>query len=211
MAKENGRRIKHKNCSYLESDVLPLLILATRENYKFTDTRTWMLIAHQTAGNGCHQNYLMGTVLKPRTSVLPTLQEIVGGWYGSNYGFTERPLSGVLRYRAQLRKIDVDCERSYPDFEEGMYPIDCTRDNLQRMTTERLPVNLDKLVNWKNGLEFSEATLIRKLVAQRPACSLATLQAAGRPPRLTGSIVTVGTASIIATRAWSPAPLYPLR
>lgn len=151
---------------------LPLLVLGVRvkdwefkdeenaRDYKFAKTRTWHRIVHQTAGLACHQKHLTGTIITPKTGeVAMGLSGIATEWYDSNVGIGGASLENILKYRESLLKIGLDCNYSYPDFEEGFYPID--PEYARQISAEPLPSNLDDLIEWDSGLSRAIGSINR--------------------------------------------------
>jgi hypothetical protein len=142
-------RIDHSKCEYIDEKSLPILVLATESDYDFAPGRSWRYIAHQTAGLACHQIYLLATILTPKGGVAEKMNQISERWLDSNCGALGTSLDEILEYRSQLNSLlGVDCDNSYRGFEEAIYPIDCTAQNLAKLTDEILPQNLDDLVVW---------------------------------------------------------------
>ncbi len=144
---------------YLNEEELPVLLLGIVEKeynfrkYNFNKKRKWRKIAHQTAGVSCHQHYIVGTILTPRKNIKRKLLAICDMWLDTNC--SKHPsLDEILTYRAQLKNLlGVDCNYTYMDFEEAIYPIDCSRETIRKLAIDNLPVNLDNLINWnKNEL-----------------------------------------------------------
>jgi hypothetical protein len=143
-------QINPKKCKYLQDvSSLPLLVLATPHQYHFKKSRKWLKIAHQTAGHSCHQHYFMGSLLKPKANVKKSMEVISKHWLDSDIS-SPATLDKVLEYRKQIIELlGVDCNNSYSDFEEAIYPIDCTPENLEKLASDKLPKNLDTLITWK--------------------------------------------------------------
>ncbi|MEK6861284.1 MAG: hypothetical protein AABY07_04900, partial [Nanoarchaeota archaeon] len=76
-------------------------------------------------------------------------------WLDSDCGlFSVVSLEEILEYRGQLNKLlDVDCDLSYKDFEEGIYPIDCSVENIRKLVLEEVPNHLDELIKWEHEFE----------------------------------------------------------
>ena len=145
------KSLNGESCKYFEDYKLPILVLATKYPYKFKKTRKFISIAHQTAGHGCHQHYMMGTVLVPKRDVFKKMRLIDEEWLNSDCGIFSTSLDSILLYREHLDEyLNVDSNLSYMDFEEGIYPIDCTRENIKKLTDEKLPEDLDDLIQWKD-------------------------------------------------------------
>jgi len=154
-----------KDFEYYAESKLPKLVLAIEcsniyshsdmRKYNFKQDRKWKLVVHQTAGMGCHQRYLYATELTPRTSTTrKKIKELCSFWLDSDIGVFGKTLTEVNSYNDQLDKmLGVSCESSYMDFEEGIYPIDCTKDNLFKMTKTVLPDALDSFIEWDNEMD----------------------------------------------------------
>lgn len=154
-----GRLILHKkDFKFIEEDLLPVLVLGvspcfgssepdkSEEWFYFKNPDDWRPIAHQTAGHACHHHYMIGRVLKPRNGdVERNMDRLSRKWLDSCAGMSGVGLDTVLEYRADLERLfQVDCKWTYPDFEEGLAPIDI--EGLKKMTSEDLPEKLDDLI-----------------------------------------------------------------
>ncbi|MDI6722878.1 MAG: hypothetical protein QMD97_04935 [Candidatus Aenigmarchaeota archaeon] len=144
--------IKHDECQYLYD--FPVLVLAVRERYNFKEGRDWIYIAHQTAGNACHQHYMIGTILQPKPEILDKMRDINDYWLETNCGVCGVALDEIIEYRKQLNELlAVDCNLCYEEFEEGIYPIDCTAENIRKLTLDDIPDNPDDFIvkepSWK--------------------------------------------------------------
>ena len=152
-----SKEINHKKCKYLPESELPALVLAVKEKPNFKKGREWKAIAHQTAGHCCNQHYMYGTILKPKPETLNAMRKIEKSWLGSDFGWRDGDncfsLDGILKYRKQLKKLlDVDCNISYEDFEEGIYPIDCSPKVIRKLCKDKIPNDLNNFIRWKNTL-----------------------------------------------------------
>lgn len=152
-------KFKREDFKYIQNDE-PLLVLAVKVNpdyygeYKFTNKRDFVKIAHQTAGIGCHQHYMVGTILKPKWHILANMQTLTAKWLDSCAGVMGVHLNDVVAYREDLKRFfQMDCNLSYRDFEEAIYPIDCTTENLKVLTDEQLPENLDDLIVFSDDMQ----------------------------------------------------------
>jgi len=146
---------------YYPEHKLPKLVLAIEcypynfvddiERYDFTHDREWKLVAHQMAGISCNQKYMYATELTPRNStVRRNIKKITEHWLNTDVGTFGSNLIEVNEFNDQLsRFFDVQCNISYLDFQEAYYPIDCTHDNIKKMTNAELPKNLNDLIIWQ--------------------------------------------------------------
>lgn len=146
---------------------LPQLVLAIEipkrgfeedaRTYQFKLGRTWLKLAHQSAGHACHQHYLLATVLTPKTvKVAQGISALDRKWLDSQAGCWGVPLSGVLDYEADLKRLlGAGCNTSYRSFEEGFFPLDT--EFLSAVAAEAdlasLPKDLDDLIEWRTGFE----------------------------------------------------------
>ena len=145
---------------YLNTDygiALPQLVLAVNyydaDKIKFATDRKWLRIAHQTAGHGCHQHYLVGTILT-MTPLAKELARILNmTWLESDCGVFGVSMNELENYRTQLRGYGLDCNFAYPKFEEAIYPVDCTGDALQKLAKDKLPKDLDTLIEFEGGID----------------------------------------------------------
>ncbi len=180
MAKRKAGKKESKNTvldigdfKYLPSNELPKLVLGIKVplsafdedvssfNYEFAPGKDWHKIAHQTAGMGCHQKYLIGTFLTPKSEfTFGAMKNICDGWLGRNTGIGGTTLREINDYSAKLRLLQACCERSYADLEEGYYPIDI--EYVKKFTDDVFPENLDDLIIWRDG--FHRAGNSRKFV-----------------------------------------------
>lgn len=79
------------------------------------------------------------------------IQMLSDAWLESDAGCFGVPLDEVLKYREQLKALfglGVDCNQSYQDFEEGIYPIDCSPEALKALCEDDLPEELDDLIEF---------------------------------------------------------------
>ena len=139
---------------------LPLLFLGLKvgcdrdlEEVKFKRGRRAHKLSHQTAGLGCNHFYLHGTVLTPRNDdVMRRMRMLSDKWLDSNAGSFGDDLDSVNEYRRDIRVLfGVDCNRSFQDFEEAIYPIDCSGKNISKMASDELPEDLDSLLRFRDG------------------------------------------------------------
>lgn len=146
--------IDREQFKYFNDLDLPLLVLSTNHNYNFNNKKEWIKIAHQTAGIACHNHYFYGTIIEPKKYVKKVMKDISDYWYESNAGLFGSSLDEILIYRNQLNeKLDVDCNNSYKSFEEGLYPIDCTIENIQKLSRYNFTSDLDSLIKFDKKVD----------------------------------------------------------
>lgn len=150
------------NYKYFNDNELPKLILGVKinpaypyeEEYKFKEGKDWIKIAHQTAGHACHQYYFIATVLTPKIELIPKIKDICDEYLDSDIGCFGVNIQELNSYVDLLKNnLDVDCNWSYDNFEEGIYPIDYSIENLKKLTDDIFPADLDRLIDWKEGLK----------------------------------------------------------
>ena len=139
--------------------VEPRLILAikVREapgNFELDDRREWHRILHQTSGHACGTLDVICTFLEPHPNVSVVMNEIDRTWYDTDLGAWSTPLNDVIKYRQILNeKLGVDCNRSYDELEEAVYPIDCSPENLKKLCVDDLPEDLESLLKFDRDLD----------------------------------------------------------
>ncbi len=147
----------------VEEHELPMLFLGMRiesdfdlsdKSYLKHPVLKWRKMCHQTAGIGCHHHYLWGARLPPRnTSVERKMKALSEKWLDSNAGTFCSSLEEIIEYRNDIRTLfGVDCDHEYRDFEEGIYPMECSERSLKRMTSLELPERLDSLLKFKTRM-----------------------------------------------------------
>ena len=95
-------------------------------------------VAHQTAGLGCHQHYLVGKTLTPKDKVLISMYKLEKEYLDSNCGLMNTSLDELISYRQRLNQLlTVDCNYSYSKFEEGIYPIDYSKASLEKLIKQK--------------------------------------------------------------------------
>lgn len=145
---------------FLDSDYgvsLPVLVLAidqrsdSPKHYNFKPSRQWLKVRHQTAGIACHQRCMDATILNPREpGKIKTLNDVYLDSCINMWGLV---LDVVLEYRQRINQLfGVDCNGTFMDLEEGIYPVDVTQENLKILCKDRLPKDLDSLISWESAL-----------------------------------------------------------
>lgn len=146
-----SRPIVSSECKYLEDDELPALVLYTNRWYPFKDMSRWRAIRHQCAGLACDQFELVGMILSPNDRTRVAIRSIQDRWLDSNCGAFHSSLDDMGEYRDHLvETLGVDCNYSFDDFREAVYPIDINMESIQRLVTDDLPNDLDDLIEWEN-------------------------------------------------------------
>jgi hypothetical protein len=111
--------------------------------------REWLALVHQTGGYLCEQTGMIATRLEPRRSILPKLESIARDNFFADSGRFDRAdllASRIVSYFTALKAIDLDCECTWRNLTEGLYPIDATPENLNRITEN--PPDLDSIAFW---------------------------------------------------------------
>lgn len=147
------KNFKHEDYKYLDEYKLelPQLVLAVHDidnHYKFKATKKWLKIAHQTAGHGCNQHYMIATILNPTKTAKKLMKELNNIWLDSDCGVFGVELDSIKFYREKLLSYNLDCNNSYHNFEEGIYPIDFTNETLRKLTNDSFPTDLDNLIKF---------------------------------------------------------------
>jgi hypothetical protein len=133
---------------------LPQLVLAVDVDdplkLKFKE-RKWLRIAHQTAGHACHQHYMTATILDVQPQMWEFVKQLNTTWLGTDCGVFGVTMNELEGYRALLRSYGLDCNLSYQDFEEAIYPIDCNF--IGGISDDILPADLDDLIEWRSDTD----------------------------------------------------------
>ena len=151
------KQLDEKVFEFIPNIKLPVLSLVINQDYDdiisydFVEGREWLNIQHQTGGEAHKNNYFTGTILKPRSKTHEGMKQINERWYFSMLGFLRDPnLNELLEYKTQLNDLlGVDCNESFMEFEEGIYPIDCSVKNIRKLALDELPDNLDDLIRFE--------------------------------------------------------------
>jgi hypothetical protein len=110
------------------------------------DQYPWCLLDHQAGGNACkHQRFVGSRVLlKPEIEI--EFIEIAKSWYDSQLGWDLPCLSELTKYRSQLQKIGLDCNRSntFKYLMEGLYPVDLSQAVIDQVCVQ--PFSLESLL-----------------------------------------------------------------
>ena len=145
--------MKERVYRFLEEKELPVLFLALDpeqdwEHSELGKKFKWEHIQHQCAGHACGQQYYYGTRLKPRNITRMVL--LTEKWVDSEVGCLGTSLKDVNQYNEELKSLfEVDCDTTFMLFQEAVYPVDCTPENLKKMCYDDLPDRLDDLLEFK--------------------------------------------------------------
>lgn len=141
---------------------LPQLVLGIkhwhdyRRKFNFKEPEKWLHIEHQTAGHGCHHHQITGRLLTPTPQMQIFMYETDKNWLDSCVGVWGVHLDDILEYRKQLQTQGLDCGESYPSFEEGIYPIDCSVEIVRKVCTDEIPDDLDDFIEWGENPGFEK-------------------------------------------------------
>lgn len=146
---------------YIDEKELPVIVLgiSIQVEYprKFIAKKDFYFkkIVHQTSGHACNQHYIYGVVLTPKNNIVKNaIKAISDEWLDSDMGCFGVTLSETLKYREQINKtLGVDCNASFQSLEEAFYPIDYSKENLERLSSKKIPDNLDDMLEWKDNMD----------------------------------------------------------
>lgn len=137
--------------AWAEDIGLPLLII-TPHNGKPKDPGRWTLIEHQGAGHGCH-NFKSNCIILPiKPQMQAAVLDLTQKWLDSDAGAFIMTLREINEYADDLQKMGLSCNLSYSNFVEGIYPFDCTIENLRKLTDAELPDDLDDLITFESEM-----------------------------------------------------------
>jgi hypothetical protein len=111
--------------------------------------REWLALVHQTGGYQCEQTRIIATGLEPRRPMLRELESIARENFFAESGRFDRAdllASRIVSYVSALKAIDLDCECTWRNLTEGLYPVDATPENLRQVTEN--PPDLDSIAYW---------------------------------------------------------------
>ncbi len=133
-----------------------------RYAYTFQPGRQWLRIAHQYGPAGRRSAYYLATLLKSLDSSTQTRLEMLAGGYRTDIT-TDGTLYSVNAYDQDLRDTlahrQINCNHSWRDFDLGRYPIDL--EHLPVLTADKLPANLDDLIEWQSGTQRAAGSVGR--------------------------------------------------
>lgn len=138
---------------------LPQLVLAVPQRrarfgqpdaVRFAGGRHWLAVDHQCAGLACEHVTMIATVLPIRPEAAEGLFRLERRWYDSQVGAFGLALDTVEAYRDDLARLGLDCNSTFADLREALYPIDPTPEHLALVTTAGLPEDLDDLLEFQS-------------------------------------------------------------
>lgn len=119
------------------SQVVPVLTYTSTVPLTLNPEREWLGLQHQCGGHSNSQLRMIATVLKPAEAILPKLNQIARDFFYAETGHFDREqllASTLAAYIDALSGLGLDCESSWRQLTESMYPIDPTRENLLKLT-----------------------------------------------------------------------------
>lgn len=135
---------------------LPLLIVGIHqsEDYpmEFTPKKKYknrfVKLVHQTAGHGCHHDYIYGIVLKQREYIKKDIKALCDKYYESDLGCLYTPLSELANYNNTIcNNMYVDCNHSYHYLKEAIYPVDYHYETMEALVDPADLKTLPKEIN----------------------------------------------------------------
>jgi hypothetical protein len=148
--------MKERVYKFLEERELPVLFLALdpKQDWEHSEAGKkfkWEYIQHQCAGHACGQEYYYGIRLRPRDNTRTVL--LTEKWLDSEVGCLGTSLKDVVKYSDELKNLfSVDCDGCFKEFQEAVYPVDCTTENLKKLCYDDLPEDLDDLLVFRNSM-----------------------------------------------------------
>ena len=118
----------------------------------FTGDLEWIALQHQCGGYRCVQVSMIATLLTPHASVKDKLDDIGRQFYFAQDGYLDPDYmlaSSISSYVQALSAIGLDCECTWRRLSEGLYPIDCTQENLDRIACDA--PRLDAMADWQES------------------------------------------------------------
>ena len=134
-----------------EDDMEPVIIFGVRQwpkhyrKYKWKEPDRWKDIAHQTGGYACNQHHFTATILKPSAFGSELMRRLSDSYLDSNI-ISPATVYEILVYRKALVDRGLDCHVTHASFEEGIYPVDFSREVLDRLCEDEFPKDLGELL-----------------------------------------------------------------
>jgi hypothetical protein len=155
----------------------PVLVLAASagtaaRGVRFAGGRTWLTVRHQSAGLACHQRTWVATRLTPRPEVVGGLTALVGAGHCCVGALGAPSLDELVRYRDLVRRhLPADVNVAWLEYEEAVYPLDCTPEIIAALAVDELPDDLDELCEWRSPFDRMLGLVGRwKLLVLGPNC-----------------------------------------
>jgi hypothetical protein len=96
----------------------------------------WHLLQHQCGGVSCLQETMVAICLDPKPEMRTAFMRLATSHWGTDLGRGPPRLSELLDYRASLLDLGLDCDTSYTRLREGVYPVDSSKEALERVTSD---------------------------------------------------------------------------
>ncbi|MCY3414764.1 MAG: hypothetical protein INQ03_24150 [Candidatus Heimdallarchaeota archaeon] len=140
----------HEKCNFIDID-LPQLVLGVTSEYTMKDEESWRYIQHQYGGMLCRQLYIKARILKPLDKYwdpIHRLEKKFVDYFGNCH-----TLNSIIEYREYINSnLNVDCNYDFWDFDEALYPIDCTKENVEILTGEIIK-NFDDAIEFETEMD----------------------------------------------------------
>lgn len=130
---------------------LPILII-TPYSGKPKNPDEWSHIVHQGAGHACQSFEADCIILPIKDEMLDAVTTLTQKWLDTDAGCFGVTLREINEYSDDLAKLGLTCNVAYTDFVEGIYPFDCTPENLRKVTNVAIPEALDDLLDFDTDL-----------------------------------------------------------
>ncbi len=139
----------------------------TQRTYQFKEGRKWFRISHRGAVTGGRPRRYHATILQPRNIVV---RGGLGVLHHEWRGIAQGPYGGPTLLTANLyanrihQLFGVHCDESYRELADGHYPIDLASIGLMAasaLPANRLPADVDDLLNWDGGFQRANGALGR--------------------------------------------------
>jgi len=134
----------------------PVLVLALSHPPRGQLKRPMTSVYHQCGGISCNHMTMLALPLTPRPRMLAAMQLIEKHWFDSCMGVFRTTLDEIMIYRSQLKTLvhpDADCNDTYSDLQEAVYPIDVDMRVIRELCEDDLPDNLDDLIQFDSDLQ----------------------------------------------------------
>lgn len=123
-----------------------VLVLAIKEQkvnpvlFSVVPQNRWKKVKLTTGGNSKNHKILECVSLKINKAFKFRIAELVKAYKGCNLSTNNILLNDIIEYRSNLQEIlNLDCNESFNDIEEGVYPIDCSAETLHLLCDEYFP------------------------------------------------------------------------